>query len=301
MHSFRRDTYRLLLLGSTWLGLGLLGVRTLAFHLPRSVAAALTEASYFASVWIVITVLGVVASFRLLDEPRERLGFTRPKARPVALALLVVPAVLVVSLYLGWKLALPTIREELLARGGQAVRATVSSSNRAAQKAPLGTVAFYAVVVTPLAEEFLFRGALWSAAEGILRRRVLATLVTAALFAWLHIEGNGGVALLGFVQTLLLGVALGTARHFGESVAVPVALHAGFNALTLAQKNGLFGKALWPLPLPIPLRLWFFAVAAGVVAIAVWLTGRPAPAPWELVAPESEPSPRAATPSDPQP
>ena len=283
-----RDTLRISLIASGWLALGLFGARTVAFYLPRSVAGALTEASYFAAIWTIVTALGVLVCGWWLEEPRKLLGLTGPLWRPMRTAALLAPVLLVVSLYVAWKVALPAIQGELLTRGRQAVRATVSSSNLAARQANLGTLLLWTIVVTPLAEELLFRGALWSALAGLLSKRTLATLATAALFAWLHVEGSGGVARLAFVQTLLLGLALGTARQASQSLAAPVVLHAGFNTLTLAQKHGWFGKEYWPLPLPIPLRLWLLALAAGSLAVGLWLTGRRRPEPWKALAQEDE-------------
>jgi membrane protease YdiL (CAAX protease family) len=288
-----------------WLAIGVLAARHLAFYLPAAIAAALSEPSYYALVWSTTTVLGVAAVFALDPTPRDALGLRSPTGSALVLAGLLAPAVLVVSLYLAWWMALPTIQAELLTRGKQAVRAAVSSANRAARQPNLETIVLWTVVLTPLAEESIFRGALWSTVQRIvaprtdasppslapefvtrtplrdglagcvriLREGGLATLVTSGLFAWLHVEGEGGVALLALVQTLLLGLALGMARQLAGSLAAPILLHALFNGLTLAQKRGLFVGSLWPLPLPIPAKLWVLALV-GVLGAATFLGAR---------------------------
>ncbi|MBM4359384.1 MAG: CPBP family intramembrane metalloprotease [Deltaproteobacteria bacterium] len=313
-----RSSLRLGAVAAGWLALGMLGARHLAFHLPDAIASALSEPSYYALVWSLTTALGVAAVFRLDPAPRDALALGRPSASALTLAGLVAPIVLVVSLYLAWRIALPSIQAELAARGKQAMRAAVSSANRAARQPNLGTVVLWSVVLTPLAEELVFRGALWSAiaravapptetappslapkfvvrsplGDGLtalvrlLRGGLLATLVTSLLFAWLHVEGDGGVALLALVQTALLGLALGLARGMAGSIAAPVTLHAAFNALTLAQKRGLFAGTFWPAPLPIPSKLWFVALAcAFAVALVVTLRARH---PKSVASPPSE-------------
>lgn len=300
-------------LACAWLAAGVLGARHLAFQLPKSFAAALSEPSYYALVWTLTTLLGVTAVFAVDRRPREALALERPSLSSLGLASLLAPLVLVVSLYVAWRVALPTIVVELATRGKQAVNAAASTANRAARKPNVTTIVVWSVFITPLAEELLFRGALWSALrrlfardgaaappslapELVVRSRVLdltralasfardgglPTLLVALLFAWLHVEGEGGVAQLAFVQTALLGLALGLARARSGSLAAPIVMHACFNALTLAQKRGLLRGDVWPAPLPIPSKLWVIA-AVGALLSTVFVVARRLARPVEL-------------------
>jgi membrane protease YdiL (CAAX protease family) len=297
-----RDWLKLAAIATAWLAGGLSIANHLAPHLPAAIRQALTVSSYYAAVWVTTTAIGVGLSFALLERPRDDLGLSRPSASAVVLALLIAPAVLALGLYLAWKLALPTITQELAERGKQAVRASVSSANRATRQDDIGTIVVWTVLVTPLAEELIVRGAIWStitrltkpwaepgarslpstlmqpsiaskAFSGARRGLMsggLATLLTAGLFAWLHLESAGGAAILALTQTACLGLALGTLRHASGTIVPGIAMHALFNGLTLAMKRGVIpNKPFWPLPLPIPWALWQIAGIAAAVAIVV--------------------------------
>jgi len=86
-----------------------------------------------------------------------------------------------------------------------------------------------AVVIAPVAEELFFRGWLW---VGLQRHWsvVPTALLTGLLWAGIHIDG-------GFVRPLVLlpvALILSMARHFGESVRAPIALHALYNIIVLS-------------------------------------------------------------------
>ena len=296
-----RERFKLGLLAAAWLWFGLFSAKTLAFHLPAPVAAWLTEPSYFSLVWLTVTALGGAVCFAFLERPREALGLVRPRGGVLLPIALLAPALLALSLFLAWTLALPTLQEELLARGHQAVKASVSSANRAARQANLSTIAVWTILVTPVAEELLFRGAIWSAIAGLcaaepkarslppawlersaartvvaaivgaLGRGGLATLASAVVFAWLHLEGHGGAAIVAATQTLCLGLAAGVARQTSGSVLASIVLHGCFNALTLLGKRTWAKAPKWPLPLPIPLPLWWLALGCTGAALLVIL------------------------------
>jgi membrane protease YdiL (CAAX protease family) len=93
------------------------------------------------------------------------------------------------------------------------------------------TVTFLAivVVVAPVAEELFFRGWLWVGLRGHWSA-VPTAVLTGLLWDAIHIEG-------GIVRPLLLlpvALILSTARHFGESVRAPIALHALYNIIVLS-------------------------------------------------------------------
>lgn len=81
-----------------------------------------------------------------------------------------------------------------------------------------------ALVVAPMAEEFIFRGYLYGVAKRYLGP-VTALALTSLLFAALH----GHVASL--PALFVLAVCLGLAYEITGSLLVPVAAHSAFNAL----------------------------------------------------------------------
>ena len=103
----------------------------------------------------------------------------------------------------------------------------------------LGLIVVRACVLAPLAEELLFRGALF----GWLRRRLSASLtilLTAALFAGIHM-----MPLL-LPITFLFGVAAGWVRERTGSTLPFFAIHVLNNVLTLAIAYVLVAGGLAP-------------------------------------------------------
>ncbi|MBF4614140.1 CPBP family intramembrane glutamic endopeptidase [Curtobacterium sp. VKM Ac-1376] len=100
------------------------------------------------------------------------------------------------------------------------------------------------VVVSPVLEEVVFRGLFQRrlAAELTPRTRFLAVLVTALLFALLHVLlGAGGTSLGGFqvfVTTFLLGVLTGTLVAMTDRIGGAILAHVLFNAVAVV--------ATWP-------------------------------------------------------
>lgn len=286
------------IIAATWIG----SAYVMAYHgaplLPRALAARLTLETFLIGVLLVSSALGLALSRLLLAEPRAALALTPPKPSHAAVAALVAPIVTVVSLYLGFELALETILAELRAGGVRAVEANTGELGRAIASAHVVTILAWAVVVTPIAEELMFRGALWSAlaelAAGIggrddrelppelagivgprsARRGWLAggaaTLGSAAVFTWLHADQAGGAGIVRAAQAACLGVALGVSRHLTRSVWPGVLLHAAFNLLAIAKTRRWVESPGWPPPLPIPVLYWQLAAAAAL-AVLLWL------------------------------
>jgi len=230
----------------------------------------LTLQSFLSLVLVVATAIGLGLSFWLLTRPREDLGL--PKLRwPIVFSGIVAawaaPVVMVLSLYIGYRLALPTILEELATGGRAAAQSNTGEFGRAAVESHVMTTVVWGVILSPVVEELMFRGALWSAiqrATSALRRREprslpselikesalarllkgsgrwflhggIATALTAALFAWMHHDQPGGAGMVRVTQTACLGVALGIARHECRSVVPGIVMHAAFNLLSLAK------------------------------------------------------------------
>jgi membrane protease YdiL (CAAX protease family) len=86
-------------------------------------------------------------------------------------------------------------------------------------------------IIGPIAEEFAFRGLLMSA---LMRTRVRvygAILITAALWAAIHMQYEIGILAILFVD----GVVLGMARHYTGSIYVPIAMHIAGNLFSISQ------------------------------------------------------------------
>lgn len=87
-----------------------------------------------------------------------------------------------------------------------------------------------AVLLAPVAEELLCRGAVWRALQRLAPGRPIECIVaTAALFALLH--GLNGGFVLEFPHRFVFGLGLGWLRRRGASLAPCVAAHALHNAL----------------------------------------------------------------------
>ncbi len=87
---------------------------------------------------------------------------------------------------------------------------------------------FLAVVAAPLTEEFIFRGYLY----GVVRRYlgpITAILLTSALFAVIHFN------LLSLPSLFILAICFALAYETTGSLLVPMAMHAIFNAVNLAE------------------------------------------------------------------
>lgn len=155
--------WRLVAVALAWL----VAARALAYYgvllLPRAVAAQLTLHSYLSLVLIVVTALGVVAARALVEDSRGALGLRLSCRAHLAMGALWGPVVLTLSAYLAFRVALPTLMAEIAAGGKRAAESNTGEFGRALLQSHPTTTLVWAVVLTPIAEELLFRGALWSA------------------------------------------------------------------------------------------------------------------------------------------
>ena len=121
--------------------------------------------------------------------------------------------------------------------------------------APLDANVVLLVIMVPVAEEGLFRGALLRLAP---QRPIAAALASSAVFALLHAQlGWGQVALMGAVGCGLCAVALRT-----RGLALPIVLHGVFNALAAGYQGNQ------PTALLLAVGLTVAVAAAG------WLAAR---------------------------
>lgn len=90
------------------------------------------------------------------------------------------------------------------------------------------------ILLAPVTEELLFRGLIF---QGLFHRsKLLAYGVSAAAFSLIHLVGYIGLIspihfLVGFVQYLPAGVALGYAYEKADSVCAPILIHMIINAI----------------------------------------------------------------------
>ena len=88
-------------------------------------------------------------------------------------------------------------------------------------------VVILAVLVAPIVEEIMFRGALYTWLRGRMRK-TWAILASAFLFALVHPQGAVGVVPLTFI-----GIVLAFLREWRGTLLAPMVAHACFNAGTL--------------------------------------------------------------------
>ncbi len=303
MDRSRSDWVKLLVISICWLALTFLLLNHAGPYVPRALAVHLSRHSFWSLALLVAMAAGLGASFLLLDKPREDLGLRMPSFGSMGGAMLWAPIVLALSTYLAWKIGLPTILAELKAGGRQAVQRNTGAYGRALVQTHIATTIVWATLITPVAEELIFRGGMWSAVQRLSRHFVrtkarslpaelikegaatkgsravlhfflsggLATIVTAAVFTWMHADQKGGAGIIRLVQNACLGLALGSARHASKSLWPGIALHAAYNALSLAKLRKwpwLLAEGSWPKPLPIPTRYWTLAaVALGIIVL----------------------------------
>lgn len=102
-------------------------------------------------------------------------------------------------------------------------------AEESAKKENIPTLIFFvvmAVVVAPIAEEFLFRGILYPAIKQIGYPRV-AAIGTALLFALFHVN------LLTFASLTVVALGLIALYEFTDNLLAPITAHAVFNASNL--------------------------------------------------------------------
>lgn len=217
--------------------------------------------------------VGLVATLaaRSVPEPRaERLGLRGFAPGLLPWMLLLAPLALVVA-------RLDAALEGLLPELPAAEEAASAAAELAAldPSAPLHwlELALVAVGLSPVVEEFLYRGVLQ---QGLVARlgRAGGVACTAVLFALAHVQPwlpSSGL-LAAFLAATLLGAVLGVVRLAGGSLLAPILVHAAYNAVAL-------GALWWTAHLapdasaadvrtPLPPQVWVPAAAAVVAGLA---------------------------------
>ena len=311
------DVGRHLLVAGLWVAAFLLLSRYGARLVPVSLARNLSLQGYLTVLQLVTAALGIALSAVLLERPRDALGIASvPLPRALGL-LLIGPAIYVVASYVAIYVALPTLLAEIAARGRQAVQESTGEFGRQLASSGLGLAIVWGVVVSPVAEELMFRGAVWSAVQSLVdfirgRRTAsdsapssadmpegviapsatlylassvgaffvtggAATFASAGVFALMHADVPGGLGIVRWVSALGLGLATGFARHFGASLAAPILIHAAFNACALATTRRWLVTESFGQKLGVPILLSALAVGCLIAAAAVTFAFRARP------------------------
>ena len=112
---------------------------------------------------------------------------------------------------------------------------TLEAMGQSGDAAWIAATALVAVVLAPLAEEILYRGALQQALHGLGAPRTVALLGASALFAAAHWGSLVGGSEAGALAMLLvLGLIFGWVYERTGSMWAPFTAHALFNAANLA-------------------------------------------------------------------
>jgi hypothetical protein len=214
----------------------------------------------------VVTVGAVeAAAFLLLGVGVLRLHAPDRPARAVFALRPTQPALGAFGLALGLTLQVPaeSLRQLVQARFPLPDEALAQRAALLAAGTPLRVALLVAVLglAVPLVEELFFRGALF----GALRRGMAplaAAVVTAVGFALSHLEPRGWPALV------LVGAVLGYLRAASGSMLPSLALHVGFNSVSLgAMLSGVVSVTRPPVLGPGLLLGGWAASAALVVAV----------------------------------
>lgn len=305
MNARQPHTLRLVVVAALWFSTQQLLTRHGAFALPRAWAAQLSLELYLVLVQLVALPLGLGLAFVLLKrEAFAPLGLRWPTGKSLALGVTLCPALFALASYFAVYLALPTLLEELRRGGAELVRSNAGQVGQAMRQAPLLLVLLWSVVVAPLGEELLFRGAVWGALERVvsacfaanatpaaslhgefiepspvlsvlqsvgrwLRHGGVATLVTGITFGLLHWDMPGGQGIIRVTATTCLGLACGVARQASGSVLVPIVIHAGFNALGVAGARRWLVSDTFPTHYMVPTLSTLLGALGAVVAVAL--------------------------------
>ena len=104
-------------------------------------------------------------------------------------------------------------------------------SSAYATASPVWTIWVATIIAAPLFEETFFRGFLFKGFESSFMRPIGAVLVTASLWAVIHVQYD----LYGMGTTFCLGLLLGAARFSTGSLLVPLGLHAVANLVATIE------------------------------------------------------------------
>ncbi|MFO0572197.1 MAG: CPBP family intramembrane glutamic endopeptidase [Polyangiaceae bacterium] len=294
----------------------LLSFRLLSDHLlravPLSIARELSLAAYTSGVQVLCLAVGLGLAFLLLPNPRQAFGLELPRLRALAVVTALAPAAYVLASYAAIYVALPTLLSELAERGRAAVQASTGEFGRELVGSGVVATLLFTVVLSPIAEELMFRGAVWSFVQSIVelaasvvrpaaapdssalspsviepsfvlsaarsltdyfRRGFVATLATTAVFAWMHADMPGGLGIVRWMSALGLGLATGVARQASGSLFAAMLLHALFNLASVAATRRWVVTESFPMKLGVPTLLSLVGSVGALVALSILAVG----------------------------
>ncbi len=276
-------------------GWAFLAVRSLSLTArlaPMSLQKAVTWTTFRSLNQLAVLAVGLTAWLALVPSGRQRLGLRTPSWRGLGMTVLAVPVTWAAAAWVAIAVAMPILMEELRTRGLGASRQNAGPLATELTGASLPALLLAGVVLAALAEETLFRGAIWGTFDALARRLVrapargddalpgsgdgvrrfvrgggVATVLAAVVFGAMHADVPGGVGIVRIVSTTCLGLAAGSVRALTRSLWPAVLLHALHNTLSLAQSRGWFaglGDSVYGVP-PVVIATALAGLAALVV------------------------------------
>jgi membrane protease YdiL (CAAX protease family) len=289
-----KDLAKLAVVAALWLAIG----RLLADHLwrvlPDVVLGALSLPAYSMICQLTTTSIGLGTVRLLLAHPWETLGLRAVSGWHTGLALLLAPAVFVLSSVAALEIAEPFLIAELAREGAGASRRNAGEFGRAITQAPLFLTLVWGAVLAAVAEELAFRGALYAAIERAAlavfpataptspssraRRSagLLALVLSAVVFGAMHADMKGSVGIVRVAAATFLGLACGSLRYATNSLVPPLMLHFIHNSVSLGLARGVFRGESEPLLSVVPNRLIAVAAVGVLVACAAAIARRAA-------------------------
>ncbi len=300
---------RELLVALLWLGIMKGALDHVAFWLPPAFAHRLTVDGYVILVQIPVTALGWLLAFVMVPRQARLLPLAPVQPKVLLRLLALAPTVFVLGLALGMLIALPTLLAEIAARGTQSARQDLGGLGNALLVSPLWETLLWGVVVSPIAEELLFRGALWSALQSLLAPREVAspsgqepsdeemlasvvqpsvverglrwlragtgaTLISTAIFALMHNDTPGGVGIIRVVSAACFGLAAGSVRQVTGSLLATLFLHVIYNVISVGHTRGWWITASLPSHFGIPMAMLLVSLLGWLLVLVVALGGR---------------------------
>jgi membrane protease YdiL (CAAX protease family) len=172
---------RALIIAGAWVAFYFLLARYGVYALPAQVARHTTLPMYLAGVQVLAMCFGVSAvvlatkerpALRRLLLPMK-VGAESLALRATLWALLLAPLTYLCAHTLGMFLAYDTLIAELASRGVRAVQQQTGELGRSATQDTLLSIVPFTLVIAPLGEELLFRGAVFGALQALFNRFAL--------------------------------------------------------------------------------------------------------------------------------
>lgn len=244
---------------------------------PLSLARHLTLQAFLGLVQLATLGIGLGAAFALLRDPGRVFPLRPDRARQIGVAALLTPAVFSLVTTAAFLIARPTLLAELMAGGRAAVQQNTGRFGRELVHASALVTLVWGALIAPLVEELFFRGILFTTVVRVVRSGLVAALIVAALFGWLHWDMPGGLGIVRLVSALGLGLAAGVARSVSGSVGPAIVVHALFNLLSVASARRWVVTETFPTKYSAPTLVTALGAVTALAAVFWWWRGRRRP------------------------